>query len=126
MKFGEKISGLRKRKKLRQQEFADLLNVHVNTLSHWENLQEPIKDYSKIQKLAKALDTTPEYLLSTDDEEAQESGNERKYYGSDHLVYEWEGNRKLILPNTPETRSLFLELVSQAIGGKNISAPTAV
>ena len=59
--FGEKLKTLRKAKKISQEEFAEMVGTHVNSVSKWEN--GVIPRMSNIQKIAKVLDTTSEYLL---------------------------------------------------------------
>ncbi|MBQ7630756.1 MAG: helix-turn-helix domain-containing protein [Selenomonadaceae bacterium] len=59
--FGEKLKSLRKAKKISQEEFAEMVGTHVNSVSKWEN--GVIPRMSNIQKIAKVLDTTSEYLL---------------------------------------------------------------
>ena len=125
MGIGSRIKNMRKKTGLTQPELAEKLGVHETTLRRWELEKDRGPDGKSLNTIAKILGTTPEYLLDGENEgknTAEEAG--KKHDNS--LVFEWEGNRKLILPNTPETRPLFLELVSQAIGGKNISAPAAV
>lgn len=61
MTLGEKIRQLREGK-YTQEELAELLNVHNVTISKWENgTQAP--NSKRLSDLAKALNTTTEYLL---------------------------------------------------------------
>ena len=60
---GKRIAQLREAKKLSQEELADLLNVHVTTLSRWENGHFEPKA-SAIQKLCTALGVSEAELLS--------------------------------------------------------------
>ena len=62
MDFGRKIKKLRKEKKMKQQDLAKVLGIHLNTLSHWENLEFPFADVRKLSMLAEALGTTVDYL----------------------------------------------------------------
>ena len=66
MDFGRKIKKLRKEKKMKQKDLAKVLGIHVNTLSHWENIELPFKDVRKISMLAEALGTTVDYLKEQD------------------------------------------------------------
>ena len=60
---GHRIAQLREAKRLSQEELADLLNVHVTTLSRWENGHFEPKA-SAIQKLCSALHVTEAELLN--------------------------------------------------------------
>ena len=65
MELGDKIKALRK-KKYTQEQLAELVGVHVNTIVRWErNERTPTAD--KLKKLADILGTTPSELLSSDD-----------------------------------------------------------
>lgn len=62
MTLGEKIKALRK-KKFTQEELADRLGIHVNTLVRWERGdRNPTAD--KLKELATALGTTADYLIN--------------------------------------------------------------
>jgi len=60
MKFGDKIKILRKGK-YTQEELADMLGIHVNTLLRWEH-GERTPNLEKLKALANALSTTVEFL----------------------------------------------------------------
>ena len=65
MAFGERLKGLREGK-FSQEQLADLLHVHNNTISKWENgAQEPRT--KRVTELARILGTTTAYLLGTSD-----------------------------------------------------------
>lgn len=66
MTLGEKIKILRK-KKYTQEELAERLGVHVNTIVRWERGdRNPTAD--KLKELADVLDTTSDYLLDDTDD----------------------------------------------------------
>lgn len=66
--FGNKIKELRLLKGLKQQEIADILNVHKTTISSWElGKQEPNIDNIKI--LAKIFNISTDYLFGIENEE---------------------------------------------------------
>ena len=65
MQLGEKIKVLRK-KKYTQEELAERLGVHVNTLVRWER-GDRIPTADKLKALADVLETTPSELLSSDE-----------------------------------------------------------
>ena len=62
MDFGRKIRKLRKDKNMNQQDLANALGLHLNTISHWENLEFPFADEKKLSRLAEVLGTTVSYL----------------------------------------------------------------
>lgn len=69
MMIGEKIRVLRKQHGWTQEEFAEVLGLHTNTIIRWEtNRRTPT--LNKIKALAEVLDTTPEYLIGGDNEGA--------------------------------------------------------
>lgn len=60
--FGERLKSLRKAAGITQQELADNLGVHLQTVSKWERgISEP--DFSLLGDLASALGVTLEKLL---------------------------------------------------------------
>ena len=62
-KVGEKIRQLRQEKGLKQEEFAELAGIDYSYLNQLENgKRNPTVEM--LDKIAKALDTTPENLLS--------------------------------------------------------------
>lgn len=66
MIFGERLKKLREGK-FSQEQLADLLHVHNNTISKWENgTQEPRT--KKVTELARILGTTSAYLLGDTDD----------------------------------------------------------
>ena len=89
MKFGEKIRLLRKGK-YTQEELADILNIHVNTLLRWEH-GERTPNLEKLKALANALDTTVEFLT---DENAEVPKNENEQ--TENQPPEAEENIKMV------------------------------
>ena len=72
--FGERLKNLRKAAGITQQELADRLNVHPQTVSKWERgLSEP--DISQLGDLASALGIILEKLLGGEDPEQSYMGN---------------------------------------------------
>ena len=59
----ERLRELRKRAGLTQEELAERIDVHLNTISRWENGIDTPKTF-KIQRLAKALGCTEAELLN--------------------------------------------------------------
>lgn len=62
-KLGDRICALRKKNGLTQFELAEKLNTRKQTIGKYETGIITNIPLSRIQELAKALDTTPEYLL---------------------------------------------------------------
>ncbi len=122
--FGEKIKRLRDAQNLTQEQLAELVGVHTNTISSWEN--GTIPNMARVIKLANALHTTTTYLLDegNDTEPPEEihplsiltaptSDDSNCLVVSNKDVY-------AKLPNTPEgleVMRLFLEMIkgSQAV-----------
>ena len=71
MTLGEKIKALRK-KRYTQEELADRVGVHVNTLIRWER-GDRMPTADKLKELADILGTTSDYLLSETDTHAPNS-----------------------------------------------------
>ena len=71
MTLGEKIKTLRK-KRYTQEELADRLGIHVNTLVRWER-GDRMPTADKLKELANILGTTSDYLLSETDTHAPNS-----------------------------------------------------
>lgn len=114
MVFGERLKGLREGK-FSQEQLADLLHVHNNTISKWENgTQEPRT--KRVTELARILGTTTAYLLGTSDNPSTQeevSGNNsishtRQQSSREHsvnngmLVYETKDGERFEAPPTEE------------------------
>lgn len=68
MTFGEKIRNARKQNKMTQKQLADSIGAAHNSVSDWEcNKNKP--DPDTIELLCGVLKITPNYLLTTSDEE---------------------------------------------------------
>ena len=71
--FGERLKSLRKAAGITQQELADNLGVHLQTVSKWERgISEP--DFSLLGGIASALGVTFERLLGTDESDCTYGG----------------------------------------------------
>lgn len=75
--IGQRVRTLRKKKGWTQEEFAEVLGMHVNTVIRWENGTR-IPNIPKIKALAGALETTVEYLLGEEDKRAIQTPTEGK------------------------------------------------
>lgn len=70
MLFTERLQGLRQSKGLNQKEFAALLEMLPSAYNKWEKgVNRP--DYENLCRLAKALNTTTDYLLGLDEQPAR-------------------------------------------------------
>ena len=134
MELKDKIKKLR-RGQYSQEELASLLGVSYVTVSRWENgTMTPTMKY--MPKLAEALNTTVSYLTGeTDDPRSINSIDKteplqaeinfepvdkddtarRTSVDKGTLVYTF-GDKKLEVPNTPETAPLFWARVDRLIG----------
>ncbi len=63
--FGQKLRRLRKRAGLTQENLADMVNVHFNSISLWENDKNSPHLY-ELKKICKALNISESELLSDD------------------------------------------------------------
>jgi transcriptional regulator with XRE-family HTH domain len=78
MSFADRLKDLRKKKGISQAELADLIEVHFTQVSRYER-GETKPNAEAMSKLAKALDTTVDYLMSgTTDNLVQEAGLEKE------------------------------------------------
>lgn len=78
MGFAERLKELRKKRGLSQNELAGLIHVHFTQVSRYER-GETKPNAEAMAKLAKALDTTVDYLMSgTSDELAQSAGLDKE------------------------------------------------
>lgn len=123
MIFGERLKQLREGK-YSQEELADMLHVHNNTISKWENgSQEPRA--KKVAELAQILGTTPSYLLGdTDNPDANAIAlkNEQQNSGRDisldnkagHLVFR-NGDLVVDIPDTPENKTLYWRIIEKVL-----------
>ncbi|HDP55566.1 MAG TPA: XRE family transcriptional regulator [Bacteroidetes bacterium] len=78
MDFAERLKELRKRKGISQSELAELIEVHFTQVSRYER-GETKPNAEAMTKLAKALDTTVDYLMNgTADDVVQDAGLEKE------------------------------------------------
>ncbi|MBR0222511.1 MAG: helix-turn-helix transcriptional regulator [Synergistaceae bacterium] len=134
MELKDKIKNLRKGK-FSQEELAALLKVSYVTISRWENgTMTPTMKY--IPQLAEALNTTSAYLLGeTDDPRPSVSKGEAETKAQAQtepeqlliedkgagykdvsasrgvLRYKFSSGREIELPDTPDNRAFFQEIV---------------
>ena len=117
MGIGLRIKELRKRAGLTQPELAEKLGVHETTIRRWEQEKDRGPDGKMVTVLASVLNTTSEYLLSNVDTSGRDIElNDR----AGHLVFK-DGNRIVDLPDTPENKTLYWQIVE-----KMLSIPAAL
>ena len=133
MVIGERIRERREAKNLTQGQLAEIIDGDGNAVSRWERNKIGIGS-AYIIKLAKALDTSTDYLLGkTNDptlsssESVQEVKNEKqadppaeKHVTVDEkrgkLSYTFGNGEKLELPDTEKGYALFEKILMQKIG----------
>lgn len=76
--FADRLKDLRKRKGISQSELAELIEVHFTQVSRYER-GETKPNAEAMTKLAKALDTTVDFLMNgTADDVAKDAGLEKE------------------------------------------------
>jgi transcriptional regulator with XRE-family HTH domain len=76
--FSDRLKDLRKRKGISQSELADLIEVHFTQVSRYER-GETKPNAEAMTKLAKALDTTVDFLMNgTADDVVKDAGLEKE------------------------------------------------
>ena len=66
IKFPEILKELRKEKNMSRQELANLIYVHVRTISYWEAGQREC-NFEQLITLSKIFGVTTDYLLGLED-----------------------------------------------------------
>ena len=124
MTVAEKIRQQRRLANISQDELSKRAGVSLKTVQRWEAEQRSPR-MEEIQKLATVLGVPVTELLSDSPAELPPMPApvpEQDKPAEEPLVYEWGGKNRIALPNTPETRELFRQLVQSVIA----SAPAAV
>lgn len=131
MELGEKIRVLRKGR-YTQEELADKIGVHINTLVRWEKgYRYPTADKLKI--LADALDTTTDFLTNSEAVLLEEGSEDLSFQytipsldseppakersviekNRGRLVYRFKDGEELELPDTERGYKLFERIFNQ-------------
>ncbi len=117
----DKIKDLRQQAGLTMRQLADAVNVSEATISRWEsgNISNMRRD--KIYDLAKALNTTPAYLMGweecseedtqTHKQQSKTSSEKRMVLVARHLDKVPEDQREKILKNIEETVENYLDIL---------------
>lgn len=120
--IGDRIKALREQSGMSQEELAEIVEMHHNTVARWERGELTPRGTS-LSKIAKGLHTTSTYLLGdTDDPSppvepvqndppAQERSVVEKNRGL--LTYTFKDGEKLELPDTDKGYALFREILMQ-------------
>lgn len=67
-RVGQRIKKLRKDKKISMARLGELVKLHESTINRYEQGKIKSLDIDKIKDFAKALDTTPAYLMGWDED----------------------------------------------------------
>lgn len=94
MKFAERLKTLRKKKGLSQQDLADKIGVHFTQVSRYERGDfKPNTD--AMNKIAKALDTTVDFLMNgTASEVAQNAGLDKEIISRFKIIQDFDNAHK--------------------------------
>lgn len=74
MTFGEKLTKIRKRKKLTQEDLSDKLNISVQTLSRWER-DKGLPDVAQFSQLCKAVEVPVQFFVTQEEFETLASAD---------------------------------------------------
>lgn len=122
MKFGDKVRQLRKEKRLTQEQLAEKIGVHLNTINRWESLDDPIDDITKLVNLSHELGTTVTYLRGETEksidvpvsmDERVEIKPESDKLGKGYVFYYEHNNQKVEVPASREFIDLFLKAIKE-------------
>ena len=125
-----------------QEELADTVGMHTNTIARWER-NEVMPRGNSLKKLAQALRVSTAYLLDSDTDPLGLNGDivhdvatpptvkqeraKTKETASESisplcLSYTGKDGDKLELPDTPKNRELFQILVMKMIASNSVTA----
>ena len=109
MTLGERLTDLRKKKGLSQEEVAEKLNVTRQTVSKWE-LDQSTPDFDKIVPICKLYNITSEELLTV---RKVDSNNDNMEY---NLMTEEEINKKSAIAISQSVALFIIAVVWMVIG----------
>lgn len=94
MTFADRLKKLRKKRGFSQNSLAELIGVHFTQVSRYER-GETKPNAEAMTKLARALDTTVDYLMSgTSDDIIKNAGLEKEIISRLKQIQEFELNEK--------------------------------
>ena len=108
--MAQRIKELRKEKGLTLEQVADIVGVGKSTVRKWETGMIANMKRDKIASLAKALGTTPEYLMGW--EEKKSSPNEPKLTEGERFLIE------LFRRVPEENQQMVLKMIRAALGSQ--------
>ncbi len=88
MKFGERLSVLRKQKALSQESLAEQLGVSRQAVSKWET-GEAFPELSKLDALCRIFQVSPNFLMGYEENRAISHTKEEKSKEKSHQVTFW-------------------------------------
>lgn len=112
--MSQRIKSLRKERGMTLEQVADAVGVGKSTVRKWETGMIANMRRDKISSLAKALNTTPAYLLGWEDDEGE------KKISPDELPLN-EGEKALLelFRKVPEEQQqMVLQMIRAALGSK--------
>ena len=111
--MAQRIKELRKEKGLTLEQVADIVGVGKSTVRKWETGMIANMKRDKISNLAKALDTTPAYLMGWNENETQEqpSPDKQELTEGERLILE-------LYDRLPEDKKKILIEMAQVLKAK--------
>ena len=140
--LGERMRVAREKICMSQEELAENVGMHTNTIARWER-NEVMPRGNSLKKLAQALHVSTAYLLDSDtdpfsinrdiihdvsasptvkQERAKTKETASESVSPLCLSYTGKDGDKLELPDTPKNRELFQLLVMKMIAGNSVPA----
>lgn len=108
--MAQRIKALRKEKRLTLEQVADIVGVGKSTVRKWETGMIANMKRDKIASLAKALGTTPEYLMGWD--EKKDSPTEPELSEGEKVLLD-------LFNRVPEDQQqLVLQMIRAALGSR--------
>lgn len=108
--MAQRIKDLRKEKNLTLEQVADIVGVGKSTVRKWETGMIANMKRDKIASLAKALGTTPEYLMGW--EEKKSSPRERQLTEGEKMLLD------LFRRVPEENQQMVLQMIRAALGSR--------
>ena len=113
--MAQRIKALRQEKGLTLEQVADVVGVGKSTVRKWETGMIANMKRDKIADLAKALGTTPAYLMGWNDEEDEEKKNSP----TEPQLSEGEKMLLDLFNRVPEDKQqLVLQMIRAALGSQ--------